>query len=222
MFPRILFFFSAGLFPLLIQAQGNCLIRIQVTDMAGNARAGETVMLAGLSSGKTFQCISDRQGVCECKVPNGDRYKPVIHTLSGPLEYDVLTIPAGSSNYEAEVGLQYEASKTTVVDVLFMSGSAEIKTQSYPNLDNMVSILKNKPAMEIEIAGHTDNVGNDKANQDLSQRRAEAVKKYLVNHGISESRIVAKGYGESRPVESNDTEDGRAKNRRTEVWVLKE
>lgn len=222
MFPRVLFFFVSGLFPLLLQAQGNCLIRILVTDMSGNARAGETVTLSGLSSGKTFQCISDKQGVCECKVPNGDRYRPAISTLSGPLEYDVLTIPAGPSNYEAEVALQYEANRTTVVDVLFASGSAEIKSQSYPNLDNMVSILKNKSSMEIEIAGHTDNIGNDQANQALSQRRAEAVKKYLVSHGISESRIVAKGYGESRPVESNDTEEGRAKNRRTEVWVLKE
>jgi outer membrane protein OmpA-like peptidoglycan-associated protein len=74
--------------------------------------------------------------------------------------------------------------------------------------------------MRIEVGGHTDNVGNDAANQLLSEERANAVRDFLIAHGIEASRVVAKGYGETRPVATNDTDEGRALNRRTEVTVL--
>ncbi len=74
--------------------------------------------------------------------------------------------------------------------------------------------------MHVEIAAHTDNVGNDRYNMRLSQRRANSVRSYLIGKGIPEDRIVSKGYGETDPVATNDTEEGRAKNRRTEVRVL--
>lgn len=74
--------------------------------------------------------------------------------------------------------------------------------------------------MHVEIAAHTDNVGNDNYNLRLSQRRANSVRQYIIGKGIPVERIVSKGYGETDPVETNETEEGRAKNRRTEVRVL--
>ncbi len=76
--------------------------------------------------------------------------------------------------------------------------------------------------MSIEIQGHTDNVGNEETNLKLSQERAEEVKKYLVLKGISAGRISAKGFGSSRPIADNSDENGRSKNRRTGLKVLKE
>ena len=80
--------------------------------------------------------------------------------------------------------------------------------------------MKLKPEIKIEIGGHTDNIGEDRANQNLSQERANSVKKYLVEQGVVSSRLIAKGYGESTPIADNNTEKGKRLNRRTEVKIL--
>ena len=74
--------------------------------------------------------------------------------------------------------------------------------------------------MSIQIAGHTDNTGEPEANMTLSESRANAVHDYLVSQGISENRLQAAGYGQSRPVDTNDTDEGRKNNRRTELQIL--
>ena len=81
-------------------------------------------------------------------------------------------------------------------------------------------MLSDIPTLKIEISGHTDNVGTESFNELLSQRRADAVVRYLAARGVDRSRLTAKGYGQSIPVESNDTEEGRAANRRTEFEIL--
>lgn len=75
--------------------------------------------------------------------------------------------------------------------------------------------------MEIEVSGHTDNVGNKSYNQELSQKRAQSVVNYLTENGISKCRLIAKGYGMDKPVADNETEEGRAENRRVEFTILK-
>jgi len=94
--------------------------------------------------------------------------------------------------------------------------------ESYPVLDSVAQILKENPTMVVEIGGHTDTRGSRRYNQRLSQRRAEAVKNYLVRvHGIDPSRLIAKGYGESRPlVKPERTEADYAKNRRVEFLII--
>jgi outer membrane protein OmpA-like peptidoglycan-associated protein len=72
----------------------------------------------------------------------------------------------------------------------------------------------------VEVGGHTDSVGSEAYNQGLSERRADAVRDYLMSKGVKASRLTARGYGESRPVASNDTEEGRAENRRVELVVI--
>jgi len=104
--------------------------------------------------------------------------------------------------------------------VNFETGSARLTSLSRYELDNLVSALNQAPAMSIEVAGHTDNTGSEEGNLDLSNRRAAAVTAYLKDKGIDESRFTAVGYGQSRPVDSNDTEDGRANNRRTEIQII--
>ncbi len=84
-------------------------------------------------------------------------------------------------------------------------------------LDVAAETLRECPNIRTEVEGHTDSVGTDVYNQALSQRRAESVMSYLISHGISSSRLEAKGLGESNPIADNSTEDGRALNRRVEL-----
>lgn len=105
--------------------------------------------------------------------------------------------------------------------IYFDFDKTTLKKESYEELAKVIEFLKRNPTVEIEIAGHTDSKGSDEYNQKLSQGRTQAVVDYLVSQGISARRLVAMGYGESKPVDTNETEEGRAKNRRVEFTVLK-
>jgi len=104
--------------------------------------------------------------------------------------------------------------------ILFDTGKATFSGEDFNTLESMMTILKEYPETNFVVEGHTDSVGTERLNQLLSERRASAVRDYLISKGINPDRLKAVGYGESRPVDSNDTASGRANNRRTEV-VLK-
>ncbi|MGF1548749.1 MAG: OmpA family protein, partial [Thiotrichales bacterium] len=108
----------------------------------------------------------------------------------------------------------------TLEGVNFKTASAELTADSSAVLERVVAALRAATTLKIEVAGHTDSQGNDELNQQLSQKRAESVRQYLINAGVDADRLVAKGYGEVEPVASNDTDDGRAKNRRVELKRL--
>lgn len=101
--------------------------------------------------------------------------------------------------------------------LFFENASSELKSSSYIQLDNLAEILKRYNATNLQIGGHTDNVGSDASNINLSQQRAESVKIYLINKGISESRLTALGFGDGKPIADNNSAAGRAKNRRVEL-----
>lgn len=105
----------------------------------------------------------------------------------------------------------------TLSDVLFESNRADLKPGAMRTLYPLVTFLKEHPTRTVSIKGHTDSVGSQPYNLDLSERRAEAVRSFLVAQGIEPGRIAAVGYGETYPVSSNDTEAGRQQNRRVEV-----
>ncbi len=108
-----------------------------------------------------------------------------------------------------------------LIGVNFNLNSAKLKTESYPVLLYAIEILKNNPDMKVQVSGYTDNTGSEKYNLKLSQRRAETVMNYLVDHGISQDRLTAKGFGEADPIATNKTSDGRGANRRIEFKILK-
>ncbi len=118
--------------------------------------------------------------------------------------------------------LAIEKGKAIVLEgIHFASGSAQLTPASKIILDKVVRTLKNNPEIEIEVRGYTDNTGRYEANLRLSQKRAEAVRDYLIAHGINGSRIKAKGFGPANPIADNNTREGRAKNRRIEFYRLK-
>lgn len=103
----------------------------------------------------------------------------------------------------------------------FETAKSIIRKESYPSLDELAELMKAKPEYRLYIAGHTDNVGKKQANLKLSQDRAKAVKTYLISKGIEASRIKTEGFGDSKPLDSNKTEEGRQRNRRVEFKVIK-
>jgi outer membrane protein OmpA-like peptidoglycan-associated protein len=101
--------------------------------------------------------------------------------------------------------------------VNFAFNSAELEAAAVPVLDQAAEILKANPGVFVSVEGYTDSIGSEEYNQALSVRRAESVYRYLVNRGVDPERCQVKGFGESNPVASNDTETGRAQNRRVEL-----
>lgn len=105
-------------------------------------------------------------------------------------------------------------------NVFFETAKYDLKPKSRVELDKLVSFLNENSTLKIELGGHTDNVGSKKDNQILSDNRAKAVKDYLVNKGINADRLLTKGYGDTSPIADNNTEEGRAENRRTAFKVV--
>ena len=142
-------------------------------------------------------------------------------------EDDAARAQAKSRELEAALA-DLKASKTdrgvviTLGDVLFATGSADLKSGSRQTLDKLTAFLQAYPKREVQIDGYTDNVGSADYNQGLSERRADSVRDALTRMGIARDRILTKGLGESSPVADNDTAGGRQQNRRVEVIVLDE
>lgn len=132
-------------------------------------------------------------------------------------------IPMGAAdnlvNKEIELKNIAIGSKIALRNIFFDIGKATLRAESNAELDRLVKLMKDVPSLKIEISGHTDNTGSATLNETLSQSRAEAVVKHLVSKGIAENRMSAKGYGSAKPVTSNNTEDGRQQNRRTEFEI---
>ena len=105
-------------------------------------------------------------------------------------------------------------------NIFFDFDKATLREESISELERLVNYLKKKPAIHIELSGHTDSYGSDAYNIRLSQNRAQSVVNYLISHGIATERLIAKGYGESKPVDTNETDQGRQNNRRVEFTIL--
>ncbi|MCK9461166.1 MAG: OmpA family protein [Proteobacteria bacterium] len=177
---------------------------------------------------KYYSEQTDEAGYAEMLVPVGQTYdlyflglgtKEIVATSEVPNE-PRLSIRT-TLIYELERPVKGKPAPRFVLDgVNFDTGKATIRPESYERLDGVVEYMAHKKSARIEISGHTDNVGNKKANKTLSVKRAKACRDYVVSKGIDESRIEAVGYGDERPVAPNTTEDGRQQNRRIEATEL--
>jgi OmpA-OmpF porin, OOP family len=202
-------------------------VKVIVTDMKGKPRSGETIIFIDTVTKKQYSGVSDTRGQFNLQLPAGAVYLISIKAVGDDVDHSTIAIPdLKPGEYfdgETVVIIKFEPAKSfRLDDVHFDSGKATLRKESYAELNELAEYLTLKPSVKIEIAGHTDSVGDDDANLKLSQARADAVKAYLVKKGIASSRVEAKGYGETRPVDSNETAEGRQKNRRTEVHILSE
>ncbi len=200
-------------------------VDVTVSDFKNNLLNNEIIVFKSKINNKEFQGITNETGKFTVRLPAGDEYEIFILGFKDSTSYNVLKIPAttGNAYYKKPfvVNIQFQPSKTFVLeDCNFDFGKATLQETSFTVLDELVAYLNRKDEERIEIGGHTDNVGKPASNLKLSLDRANAVRDYLIGKGINPERLTAKGYGMTEPVAENNTEDGRAQNRRTEVKIL--
>ena len=119
-----------------------------------------------------------------------------------------------------EVPVEIQKVMKDLSNALFKFGSFKLGETEKGYLDTVADWIKSEPEISVEIGGHTDSVGSDSYNQKLSEQRAKAVHDYIVSQGVDKSRLSYKGYGESEPIATNETEAGRQRNRRVELKIL--
>ena len=174
---------------------------------------------------KKFSGRAGKDGKFSTILPIGDTFIIKVKTIVDSSKYGLISIrqlePDEQFTEPFLVNVKFEPARSYRLDnVYFDFGKYTLRSESFAELDELVSYMKWKENERIEIGGHTDNVGNDADNLKLSQQRAEAIRQYLIKKGIQPARVIAKGYGASQPVADNSTDEGRQKNRRTEVKIL--
>lgn len=187
---------------------------------------GIVISLTGPDGTKYHTTETDTQGYSEVLVPIGKKYDLVYLSL-GRQDVSANVAVPDEPRKTIKLTLRYkrfeqESEPRFVLDgVQFDTGKATLRPESFPRLDGIAEYLKHKPSSRIQISGHTDDIGNPKANKLLSEQRARACRDYLmITHGIDGSRIEAVGYGSERPISSNGTPEGRQQNRRIEATQL--
>ena len=196
-----------------------------VSDAETSDPVAALVLLEDINTGELLAVNKSNSASGEYLVvlPAGREYSLSANTEGYFFYSQSFDIPKDTTYQEISLDISLEpikkGTKVVLNNIFFETGKAELKPISYVELNKAVDLLRNNGTMVIEIGGHTDNVGSDTQNQRLSQKRAESVRSYLVLAGIEEKRLIAKGYGEVQPIESNDTPEGRAANRRTEFVI---
>ena len=173
-----------------------------INSFSSDATTGE--YLISIASGKNYALNVSKNGF----LFRSENFSLADHNPSEPYKLDIKLQPVKTGE------------SVVLKNIFFETGSADLKKESTVELNKLVSLLKENQNLKIEISGHTDNVGGEKENLALSENRAKAVYDFLVNAGIAATKLSYKGYGETRPISLNDTEEGRATNRRTEFTVI--
>lgn len=209
---------------LLSQEKNMVTVEANVSDFSDNARVGEQIIFESQQTGKTYKGVSNKNGNFAIEIPGPDTYMIKIKGIGSEKDYQKFKIPELQPNQSYgvfELTVKFNPPKLFTLDnVFFDTGKATLRPKSIEELNELKEYLELKPDIRVEIAGHTDNVGSDESNKELSRKRAQSVKNWLVKKGISSDRIETKGYGESRPRATNKTKEGKQKNRRTEVRIL--
>jgi outer membrane protein OmpA-like peptidoglycan-associated protein len=174
---------------------------------AGLSLEGSTLRPDGSEDAKLYG-----EKVTNEQILQGDLNTP---TGARPLVAELNRYSNGGANGDVEA--LRNRGRVTLSNLHFATGKADITPDSEASLNEAVNALKEHSDWKIRVEGFTDNVGSREANLKLSTDRADAVMNWLAEHGIDRSRLSAKGFGEARPIASNSTDEGRAKNRRVEI-----
>lgn len=215
-------------------------MRLFVVDPGSGPTSGVVIKMTAPNGQAYYTRETDSQGYAEVLVPAGQRYELEYLSLGRPSARARVEVPAGP-NQDIRLTLRHRRWRPpprpvvaqpdetapppdprglVLEGILFDSGRATIQAESNARLDRVVEYMTHMTSVRIRIAGHTDNVGDPRTNQRLSEERAGAVRDYLVSHGIDAGRIEVVGYGDQQPVASNETEEGRQQNRRIEAIEL--
>ncbi|HEX9649399.1 MAG TPA: OmpA family protein [Cyclobacteriaceae bacterium] len=199
-------------------------VAINVADLTNNSKVKSRVLIRNKNRDETIEVEGNEM----VSLRAGDRYQLEVTSDQGyafnSTEIDLTNaasnpaIAAQSVNVELQK-LEANAS-LTLKEITFESNSFNLSEISFTELQRVVKLMRENPTLKVEIAAHTDDIGSDAYNRLLSQRRAQSVVNFLIGNDISSQRFVSKGYGESQPLIPNDSEEGRARNRRVELIIL--
>jgi outer membrane protein OmpA-like peptidoglycan-associated protein len=202
---------------------GKAILSGRVVDDKGKLIDDAQVTVVDLNNNQVVATDETDEGIYNVKVNAPGRYSVTADApgyLFGSTLFEVDKDGRILKN-SGDIKLSPSADGRVRLLVFFDFDKATLQPSSYPELNRAVALMKANPNMQVEIAGFTDAQGTDSYNKDLSQRRANTVREYIVRQGIEGARLTATGYGEASPVASNDTEEGRAENRRVEFVVRK-
>ena len=200
-------------------------VKGQVYDIKTKAGIPSSVELIDIANKQVISKVqTDETGNYLITLPVGKDYAFNVNR-KGYLFYSdnyFLKSESPDSTYRKDIPLQPIEVNAAVVlkNIFFDVNKFDLKNESQAELDKLVQLLQENNTLKIQIEGHTDNVGKDQDNLKLSENRAKAVVAYLAANGISPARLTAKGFGETKPIADNNTETGKAKNRRTELKVI--
>ncbi len=186
----------------------------------------DTAISGGALDG-TWRCLAracnGQSGKFHAEISADASRLTISHTddPGGTNQWNSFVLERAPSNAAGMAKALKDTGAVQIYDIFFDIDQAVIKPESKPILEEIAKLLKNDPSLKLEVAGHTDHTGSQQHNMVLSQARAQAVVQALANHyGIRMARLRAKGYGDTKPIAPNDTEQNRANNRRVELRKL--
>lgn len=207
-----------------IQPQFATFVRGFVRETGTSKPLNAMVTFVNLSTGDTVRSVqtNNASGKFLLTLPTDQDYAAFVDSrgyMFASQNFSMRGTPVDKDKYYdliIELNPITTKANTVLKNVFFDTAKSTLKEESFPELDHLIQFMRINPKVKIELGGHTDDVGSDQDNQLLSDKRAEAVKAYLVKGGIPESRLVSMGYGETRPISKED----KGQNRRTEFTIL--
>jgi outer membrane protein OmpA-like peptidoglycan-associated protein len=199
--------------------------QIDIADEASQAGIPVDVVITNLDNNEVIHttAIANSDGKYVVKLREGDRYNVSVSPKGYSYYNTTVDLKKKDAPKKLDVKLMQlkEDTKLTLRDITFEVNSADLKLSSFEELDRVVKLMEDNPSMNIEISAHTDNVGSDAYNLRLSKRRATSVMDYLFDKKVDKKRIVSQGYGKTKPLVPNDSEENKALNRRVELKIIK-
>lgn len=202
------------------------IVKGQITDASTHQPLEATIEIVDNQKNKTIYTVSSnsKTGKYLVSLPSGKNYGIVVKKEGYMFHSENFDLPLASSYQEVikDIALQLVdvGSRVVLNNIFFDFGVATLKSESIPELERIVAFMTEYPTLKILVSGHTDNIGAETVNQKLSEARAKAVVDYLVSKGVDPKRMEYKGFGWQKPIATNDTEEGRAQNRRVEFQII--
>ena len=212
--------------PITVEEKSLTVFKGKILDAITKNSIAADIEITINSTGEVYTILKSNSstGKFLLSLPAGKNYGISVAAEGYLFHSENFDLPTGDGfnlvNKDIELKNIKVGSNIALRNVFFNSGKWDVKSDSYAELDRLVALLSDITSLKIEISGHTDNIGSVSFNELLSQRRADAVVNYLVGQGVDKKRLSAKGYGQSKPVDSNNTAEGRALNRRTEFEII--
>lgn len=200
----------------------NLILNIDQGDAADTSALGIVVRNLSRNETRTVLTKRDKDGNLVVELREGDVYELDVSKKGYTYYNTKVDVSKEKNTQKLDVKLELLTTETKMSfnNITFEYNSSELTQASYQELDRLVEFMLFNNQISIELSAHTDDVGSDQYNNRLSDKRAQSAMKYLITHGVPETKVIAKGYGESVPLVPNTTDENKAKNRRVEVKIV--